>query len=273
MGGARGRGRGWAELPHAAAVAPAASVFHSLRRGTTRYAPGRCAAMSRERIQREHGPSRRLRSISLSQSENSSLTQRVKKLGLPPRLLEPLGDDAEVLEVHLEELPQPRALHLHNHLAAVHSRAVHLPERGGGDGRAVEVVEHLVHGGAELVFDDLDSLREGEAVDERCKRLASWAVRGVTACDLVNGAVGWWGSEDLLRARLVGGEGRHAVLELLELLDELGREDVHAGGELRREALRGREGVSVRKRVLHFRPSTALQVGECYNSTDALQLM
>jgi hypothetical protein len=77
-------------------------------------------------------------------------------------LLQPLRNDAQVLEVDLEQLTQARPLHLDHHPLPVPARAVHLAQRGGCDGLHLKVGEVVCQRAAQLLLHNLHSLGGAE---------------------------------------------------------------------------------------------------------------
>ena len=81
-------------------------------------------------------------------------------------LLGLVGEPAQDREVGLDHLVEVGALDLEHHLAPVlEGRAVDLRDRGRGQGLVVELAEHLVHGAAELVLDELADPLAAEGLD------------------------------------------------------------------------------------------------------------
>ena len=75
--------------------------------------------------------------------------------------VEPEEDAEGDVQIERDQLLHPGAQHLYDHLAAVETRAVHLPQTGGGHRRAVELLERGVHRDAELLLNHADDvLRE-----------------------------------------------------------------------------------------------------------------
>jgi hypothetical protein len=107
--------------------------------------------------------------VQLAQEALAQLFEDGRELVAAARLgvrVEELGDVGEHVEVFRHLLADVRALHLDDDGAAVpHPRAVHLPERGGGDGPGLELGERLRDADAQLGRDDLLDLGEGERLD------------------------------------------------------------------------------------------------------------
>jgi hypothetical protein len=146
----------------------------------------------------------------------------------------------QVLEVDVEELAQARALHLDHHAAAVPARAVHLAQRRSSDGLPLKIFEVALQRPAQLLLDDLHRRLALEGRHLRGRSGAPRSVSGVVRS-------GWSTPPHRRVARRA-----HPVLQLLQLLDQLRRQHVHARGELLANLRRrGNEQYARRVSCLH----------------------
>mmetsp|Transcript_54044 Transcript_54044/g.132506 ORF Transcript_54044/g.132506 Transcript_54044/m.132506 type:complete len:238 (+) Transcript_54044:915-1628(+) len=81
------------------------------------------------------------------------------------KLVQQLGQDAEILKVDVEEVLEALSLDLDGYLTTVDHGAMNLSKRGGGNGDRIKGVENVFDGFAEILLDDLDGAFTAKAWD------------------------------------------------------------------------------------------------------------